>query len=110
MFDLAALESAGDDGLGGTIFAGHLHFSPVTDSTNDDALAAARKGAPHGSVFFADEQLAGRGRGIMAGTLPPVKASTSQSCCARNFQLRDCPCSRSRRVSLQRMPYMPPRD
>lgn len=63
MFDLAALESAGDDGLGGTIFAGHLHFSPVADSTNDDALTAARKGAPHGSVFFADEQLAGRGRG-----------------------------------------------
>ena len=59
MFDLAALESAGDDGLGGTIFAGHLHFSPVADSTNDDALTAARMGAPHGSVFFADEQLAG---------------------------------------------------
>ena len=52
-----------DDGLGGTIFAGHLHFSPVADSTNDDALTAARQGAPHGSVFFADEQLAGRGRG-----------------------------------------------
>ena len=63
MFDLAALDSAGDEGLGGTIYAGHLHFSPVTDSTNDDALSAARKGAPHGSVFFADEQLAGRGRG-----------------------------------------------
>jgi len=26
-------------------------------------MAAARNGAPHGSVFFADEQLAGRGRG-----------------------------------------------
>jgi BirA family transcriptional regulator, biotin operon repressor / biotin---[acetyl-CoA-carboxylase] ligase len=63
MYDLAALNSADDRGLGGTIFAGRLHFSPVTDSTNDDALAAARKGAPHGSVFFADEQLVGRGRG-----------------------------------------------
>jgi BirA family biotin operon repressor/biotin-[acetyl-CoA-carboxylase] ligase len=63
MFDLAALQSAGDEGLGGTIYAGHLHFLPVTDSTNDDALEAARSGAPHGSVFFADEQLAGRGRG-----------------------------------------------
>ncbi len=59
MFDLAALESA----LANTIFAGHLHFSPVTDSTNTDALEAARAGAPHGSVYFADEQLAGRGRG-----------------------------------------------
>ncbi len=59
MFDLAALESA----LANTIFAGHLHFSAVTDSTNTDALEAARVGAPHGSVWFADEQLAGRGRG-----------------------------------------------
>ena len=40
-----------------------LHFSPVTDSTNTDALEAARAGAAHGSVYFADEQLAGRGRG-----------------------------------------------
>ena len=59
MFDLAALESE----VGGTIFAGKLHFSPLTDSTNTDALAAARSAAPHGSVWFADEQLAGRGRG-----------------------------------------------
>ena len=59
MYDLAALEAA----LEGTIFAGKLHFSPVTGSTNSDALAAARAGACHGSVHFADEQLAGRGRG-----------------------------------------------
>jgi BirA family biotin operon repressor/biotin-[acetyl-CoA-carboxylase] ligase len=58
-FDLAALESS----LAGTVFAGKLHFSPLTDSTNSDAQAAARSGAPHGSVFFANEQLAGRGRG-----------------------------------------------
>lgn len=59
VYDLAALEAA----LAGTIFAGKLHFSPVTDSTNADALDAARGGAPHGSVYLADEQLAGRGRG-----------------------------------------------
>jgi BirA family biotin operon repressor/biotin-[acetyl-CoA-carboxylase] ligase len=59
MYDLAALESA----LTETIFAGKLHFLPVTDSTNSDAIDAARIGAPHGSVYFADEQLAGRGRG-----------------------------------------------
>jgi len=58
MYDLAALEAA----LVGTVFAGKLHFAAVTDSTNADALAAARSGAPHGSVYFADEQLAGRGR------------------------------------------------
>ena len=59
MVDLAALEGA----LAGTVFAGKLHFSPVTDSTNTDALAAARGGAPAGSVWVADEQRAGRGRG-----------------------------------------------
>jgi len=59
VYDLAALEAA----VAGTIYAGHLHFAPVTGSTNTDALAAARGGAPHGSVFFADEQQAGRGRG-----------------------------------------------
>jgi BirA family biotin operon repressor/biotin-[acetyl-CoA-carboxylase] ligase len=58
MYDLAALEAA----LAGTVFAGKLHFLPVTDSTNADALAAARSGAPHGSVYLADEQRAGRGR------------------------------------------------
>ncbi|HEV2134517.1 MAG TPA: biotin--[acetyl-CoA-carboxylase] ligase [Terracidiphilus sp.] len=59
MYDLAALEAE----LSQTIIAGKLHFSPATDSTNSDAVAAARAGAPHGSVYFADEQLAGRGRG-----------------------------------------------
>jgi BirA family biotin operon repressor/biotin-[acetyl-CoA-carboxylase] ligase len=59
MFDLHTLEAA----LTSTIFAGNLHFAPVTDSTNNDALTAARAGAPHGSVWFADEQSAGRGRG-----------------------------------------------
>src|SRR5580698_6031441 len=59
MYDLPTLEAA----LAGTIYAGKLHFAPVTHSTNTDALEAARAGAPHGSVYFADEQLAGRGRG-----------------------------------------------
>jgi BirA family transcriptional regulator, biotin operon repressor / biotin---[acetyl-CoA-carboxylase] ligase len=59
LFDLAALEAE----LAGTVFAGKLHFSRVTGSTNSDAVAAARLGAPHGSVYLSDEQLAGRGRG-----------------------------------------------
>jgi BirA family biotin operon repressor/biotin-[acetyl-CoA-carboxylase] ligase len=59
LYDLAELEGT----LAGTVFAGQLHFSPVTDSTNSDALTAARSAAPHGSVYFADEQRAGRGRG-----------------------------------------------
>ena len=64
MFDLATL----DTDLAGTVFAGKLHFVRSTGSTNSDAIAAARGdgqhiGASHGSVYFADEQLAGRGRG-----------------------------------------------
>lgn len=59
MYDLSALEAE----LAGSVFAGKLRFSSVTGSTNTDALAAARRGAAHGSVFFTDEQTAGRGRG-----------------------------------------------
>ncbi len=59
MYDLDVLETA----LAGTIFAGNLHFFAITGSTNTVALEAARSGAPHGSVYFADEQSAGRGRG-----------------------------------------------
>ena len=59
MFDLSAVESS----LADTIFAGKVHFAAVTGSTNSDALAAAGNGAPHGSVYLADEQTAGRGRG-----------------------------------------------
>jgi BirA family biotin operon repressor/biotin-[acetyl-CoA-carboxylase] ligase len=59
MFNIPTLEAA----LAGTIYGGKLHFAPITGSTNTDALKAARAGAPHGSVYFADGQLAGRGRG-----------------------------------------------
>ncbi len=59
MYDLAALHSA----LAGTVYSGKLHFFATTGSTNTEALEAARAGAPHGSVFLADEQTAGRGRG-----------------------------------------------
>jgi BirA family biotin operon repressor/biotin-[acetyl-CoA-carboxylase] ligase len=59
MYDLAALER----GLAGTIYAGKIQFRRVTGSTNSDAMIAARDGAPHGTVIFADEQTAGRGRG-----------------------------------------------
>ena len=58
-YNLAALDAS----LAGTPFAGRIHFAPSTGSTNTDALHAARNGAPHGSVYLADEQTAGRGRG-----------------------------------------------
>ena len=58
-YDLPALERA----LAGTPYAGELHYTSITDSTNTDALNAGRTDAPDGSVYFADEQLLGRGRG-----------------------------------------------
>jgi len=49
--------------LVGTRFAANLqHFASV-DSTNTLLLAAAANGAPEGTVYLADEQTAGRGRG-----------------------------------------------
>ncbi len=47
----------------GTIFAKQLHHYYKIGSTNTEAMQAASDGAPEGSVFLAEEQLAGRGRG-----------------------------------------------
>jgi BirA family transcriptional regulator, biotin operon repressor / biotin---[acetyl-CoA-carboxylase] ligase len=47
----------------GTIFEEHLHHFFKIGSTNTAAMAAAADGAPEGSVFLAEEQTAGRGRG-----------------------------------------------
>lgn len=66
-FDLADLHGA----LAGTRFADHLHFFPSISSTNSHAMEQADAGAPDGSVYFADEQTAGRGRGAHAWTSPP---------------------------------------
>ncbi|MHB8214853.1 MAG: biotin--[acetyl-CoA-carboxylase] ligase [Candidatus Sulfotelmatobacter sp.] len=49
--------------LRGTIFDAHLHHFYKIASTNTAAMAAAADGAPEGSVFLAEEQTAGRGRG-----------------------------------------------
>jgi BirA family biotin operon repressor/biotin-[acetyl-CoA-carboxylase] ligase len=49
--------------LVGTRFSGHLHHFPLVDSTNTMLLAAAASGAAEGTVYLADEQTAGRGRG-----------------------------------------------
>jgi BirA family biotin operon repressor/biotin-[acetyl-CoA-carboxylase] ligase len=49
--------------LRGTIFDSHLHHFYKIGSTNTTAMAAAAEGAPEGSIFLAEEQTAGRGRG-----------------------------------------------
>jgi len=57
--DTAAIDSA----LAGTPFHDRLHHFATIDSTNTHALDQAKAGAPHGSCYIADEQIAGRGRG-----------------------------------------------
>jgi BirA family biotin operon repressor/biotin-[acetyl-CoA-carboxylase] ligase len=47
----------------GTIFGEHIHHYYRAGSTNTVALEAAANGAPEGSVFLAEQQTAGRGRG-----------------------------------------------
>jgi BirA family biotin operon repressor/biotin-[acetyl-CoA-carboxylase] ligase len=49
--------------LRGTIFNAQLHHFYKIGSTNTAAMEAAAEGAPEGSVFLAEEQTAGRGRG-----------------------------------------------
>ena len=58
-YDLAALDSA----LAGTPFAGQIRYFPSIPSTNLLAMQGAGEGAPEGTVYLADEQTAGRGRG-----------------------------------------------
>ena len=56
--------------LRGTIFDAHLHHFYKIGSTNTAAMTAAAEGAPEGSVFLAEEQTAGRGRGANSWQSP----------------------------------------
>lgn len=59
-FDVGAFERERD--RRGLRWGAPLTYAAETGSTNDDALLAARNGAPHGSLFLADHQHRGRGR------------------------------------------------
>jgi BirA family biotin operon repressor/biotin-[acetyl-CoA-carboxylase] ligase len=54
----------------GTIFDEHLHHFYKIGSTNTAAMSAAAEGAPEGSVFLAEEQTEGRGRGANSWQSP----------------------------------------
>jgi BirA family biotin operon repressor/biotin-[acetyl-CoA-carboxylase] ligase len=47
----------------GTRFAAPLHHLPTAESTNTLLLEAAANGAPEGTIYLADAQTRGRGRG-----------------------------------------------
>lgn len=57
-FDLKAVIAA----VANTPFAGRVHHLASVGSTNALAIEAAQADAPHGSLWVADEQIAGRGR------------------------------------------------
>ena len=61
----------------GTIFKNLHHYYKVS-STNTSALEAANAGAPEGSVFLAEQQTAGRGRGANRWHSP----QSSGICCS----------------------------
>ncbi len=65
-FDLAVVKR----GLAGGVFAGKLRHFDAIGSTNTYAMRAGAEGAPHGSVYVADEQTAGRGRGAHGWASP----------------------------------------
>src|SRR4051812_34465766 len=47
----------------GTMFAAKIHLFDEIGSTNSEATEAAQAGAPEGSIFLAERQTEGRGRG-----------------------------------------------
>ena len=57
--------------LSATVFAGKVHHYFRVPSTNSEAMQAAAAGAPEGTVFLAEEQTAGRGRGGHSWSSPP---------------------------------------
>ena len=52
-----------NNAIADTMFAGKLRLFPSLASTNSLAMQEADSGAEHGTVYLADEQTAGRGRG-----------------------------------------------
>lgn len=58
-FDIPSLDTA----LAGTRFGGRLQYFASIDSTNALAMADGARGEADGTVYIAEEQIAGRGRG-----------------------------------------------
>jgi BirA family biotin operon repressor/biotin-[acetyl-CoA-carboxylase] ligase len=59
-------ETALNRDLAGTPFAGKLRYFPTIESTNSLAMREAEQGQTSGTIYLADEQTVGRGRGAHA--------------------------------------------
>jgi BirA family transcriptional regulator, biotin operon repressor / biotin---[acetyl-CoA-carboxylase] ligase len=70
-YDLEALDRTLERALAPSPFAGRVRYFPSLPSTNALAMREAEEGAPAGTVYLADEQTAGRGRGGHVWRSPP---------------------------------------
>lgn len=68
-FDVTRFESA--RAARGLRLGSPVEWRDHTQSTNDDALAGAQSGAPHGALFGAESQSSGRGRRGSTWVSPP---------------------------------------
>ena len=84
-FNPAALRAA----LVGTRFPARLHHFPTADSTNTLLLEAAANGAPEGTLYLADEQTVGRGRGGHAWHSEPGSGLYLSVLAKPSLQLRE---------------------
>ena len=66
-----ALPEVLDPLISGTMFAKRIHHFFRVGSTNSEAMQAAAARAVEGSVYLAEEQISGRGRGGHSWTSPP---------------------------------------
>lgn len=60
----------------------HLYYEESLDSTNNRAKALAQKGAAHGTVVLAEEQVSGKGR-LDRSWVTPKGSSIAMSCILR---------------------------
>jgi BirA family biotin operon repressor/biotin-[acetyl-CoA-carboxylase] ligase len=84
-FNPAALRAA----LVGTRFPARLHHFPSAESTNTLLLEAAANGAPEGTLYLADEQTVGRGRGGHAWHSEPGSGLYLSVLAKPSLQLRE---------------------
>ena len=73
--DWRAIQTA----LQGRTIGRRVVYHSSTGSTNDDAKRLAAEGAPEGTVVFADEQTAGRGRAGKSRWITPAHTSVAVS-------------------------------
>ncbi len=79
------------DGLDTACFGKKIYYYDETTSTNIEAKKFAKEGAPHGSLFIAESQSAGRGRLERAYYTPKYKGLWFSILLRPKFNMEDAP-------------------